>query len=101
MAFGLCSMYSTSYCTYHPQIFSPHRVVHQGQLFKMIFPLCLFLVLLTIDDLVQANTLVYDHDSMMERMKVLEVRDAIELKKKLKWKVNKRFSFCVVTTVDP
>ena len=48
----------------------------------MIFPLCLFIVLLTMEDLVQANTLVDDQDSMMERMKVLEVKDAIELNEK-------------------
>ena len=65
------------------QNFFPHRFVHQGELFEMIFPLCLFLVLFTMEDLVQANTLVDDHSSMMENMKVLEVRDAIDLKKKL------------------
>ena len=72
-------------CTQHHIVlttiqFFPHKFKHQGELFEMIFPLCLFLVPLTIEDLVQANTLIDYHDSMMERMKVLEVRDVTVFK---------------------
>ena len=50
--------------------------VHQGELSKMIFRLCLFLVLLNEGNFALGAT-SNEHDNMMERMKEMEVRDTI------------------------